>query len=406
MSKARKKSAACLNCQTPLRPADNYCPNCGQENKTNIIPVSHLVFEVFEDIFHFDTKLWNTLKTSFTRPGKITLDYLEGKRASYVPPVKLYVFVSFIFFLLVGKQGDHAIDTLHKSAGTVQFELSTMNLTINELQGGKRLHSFKYPNDIQMIGFDFTSSDSLRTELTHLKQASDAEIDNLLLEQNIDTTAKSRERLRNALVLIPAHSLALDTARPNYGLFNKVRFNSKAEYERFKKNIPYYSPEQMDSLLLSKGEKASWFNRQLVKKLGTFDIKNPEDMKQLTHAIIKSISLTMFIMMPMTALLLLWIFYRRKYYYEHLVFSIHIHTIFFILLSLILTIQIFISESFGEKLWPYAFMLCMIYLVASLKHNYKQTWGRTIFKFILMSIPYLFISLILAILAVAYGFIM
>ncbi len=406
MSKVRRKSTACLNCQTPLSPADNYCPNCGQENKTNIIPVSHLVFEVFEDIFHFDTKLWNTLKASFTRPGKITREYLEGKRARYVPPVKLYVFVSFIFFLLVGMQNDHAIDKIHKSSGTLQFELSTMNLTINELQGGKRIKHNKDPENVKAIGFDFTSRDSLRTKLMHLKNASTAEIDQLLLGEDIDTTLKSRESLRNALALIPAYSLALDTAKPNYGLFNNVRFNSTAEYERFKKNIPYYSPGQIDSLLLSKGEKANWLNRQLVKKLGTFDIKNPENMKQLTHAIIKSISLTMFIMMPLTALLLLWIFYRRKYYYEHLIFSIHIHTIFFIIFSLILIIQIFISESFGVKLWPYAFMLCMIYLIASLKHNYNQTWGRTIYKFMLMSIPYFFISLILAILAVAYGFIM
>src|SRR5665647_1486376 len=92
MSKNRRKSDTCLNCHTFLRPEDNYCPNCGQENKTHIIAVRHLLIEVFEDLFYFDTKLWNTLKASFTRPGKITADYLAGKRASYVPPVKFYVF--------------------------------------------------------------------------------------------------------------------------------------------------------------------------------------------------------------------------------------------------------------------------------------------------------------------------
>jgi hypothetical protein len=142
----------------------------------------------------------------------------------------------------------------------------------------------------------------------------------------------------------------------------------------------------------------------MVKKLGKFDKNNSDDMKMITHAIIKSISLTMFIMMPLTAILLLLIFYRRKYYYEHLIFSIHIHTIFFVIFSLILTIQIFINEEFGNKLWFWAILLCLIYLIASLKNNYKQTMGKTIWKFILISIPYFIVSFILTVLAVIYGF--
>jgi len=166
-----------------------------------------------------------------------------------------------------------------------------------------------------------------------------------------------------------------------------------------------HSQQELDILrLLAKGEKANWLNRQIVKRLGKFDMNNSDDMKMITHAMIKSISLTMFIMMPLTAILLLWIFYRRKYYYEDLIFSIHIHTIFFIIFSLILFIQIFINEKFGNKLWPWAFLLCLIYLIASLKNNYKQTLGKTISKFILISIPYFLVSFILTILAVIYGF--
>jgi len=156
--------------------------------------------------------------------------------------------------------------------------------------------------------------------------------------------------------------------------------------------------------LISRGESASWFNRQMVKKLSKFDSSDKDDIKQLTHAIIQSISITMFIMMPLTAILLLLIFYRKKYYYEHLIFSIHTHTIFFILFSIVLSIQLFISEKFAEKLWPWTLLICLIYLIISLRNNYKQSWRKTIFKFILMSIPYLIISLLLIIIAVAYGF--
>ncbi len=403
MSKHLRKSDICLNCDTPLRPEDNYCPNCGQENNTHQIPVKHIVLETFEDFFHFDTKLWNTVKTTFTRPGKITTDYLEGKRARYVPPVKLYIFISFIFFLLLGKLSDHAIDGNKSSLKSKQNE-KAMSITLNELLGNEKVYHSRDSNDVRMMEFDFTSKDSLQKDLKRLKSAPDSIIDKLLIKEEVDTTVDNRKNLRDKLALIPEHSQAIDSAKFHIGLFNKVEFNSQEEYDKFKEQIHNYSNEQIDSLLTSKGENVNWFNRQMLKKLGKFDWKDKDDLKELTHAIIKSISLTMFVMMPLTAILLLLIFYRKKYYYEHLIFSIHIHTIFFLILSFVLAIHVFISENFGTKLWGWAFLLCFIYLISSLKHNYKQSWGKTIVKFFLMSIPYLIISLTLTILAVVYGF--
>ncbi|MCX6237785.1 MAG: DUF3667 domain-containing protein [Bacteroidia bacterium] len=402
MSKKRRKSDTCLNCNNALRPEDNYCPNCGQENNSHKIPVKHLLLEVFVDFFHFDTKLWNTIKASVTRPGKITIDYLEGKRARYVPPVRFYVFVSFIFFLLLGKLSEEAID---KNQNIFQKGQSDpwISISINEPQGNKNVYQSKDTNHVRLNILKFETKDSLKAELRRLK-GSNAEFDQLLPDEDIDTANASREQLQKALSLISEHSLALDTVKPDYSIYGKVEFSTKEEFEQFKKNIHHYTDKQVDSLLLVKGEKANWFNRQMVKKLGKFDKNNSDDIKMITHAIIKSISLTMFIMMPLTAILLLLIFYRRKFYYEHLIFSIHIHTIFFVIFSFILVIQIFISEKFGNNMWPWAFLLCLIYLIASLKNNYKQTLGKTISKFILISIPYFIISLILTLVAVIYGF--
>ena len=402
MSKIRRKSDTCLNCDNALRPEDNFCPNCGQENNSHKVPVKHLLLEVFVDFFHFDTKIWNTIKASVTRPGKITVDYLEGKRARYVPPVKFYVFVSFIFFLLLGKLSEEAIDK-NQNFLKVQIDPS-FSISINELQGNSKVYYSKDTTDVRMINFSFESKDSLKAKIQRLKNGTTAELNQLLLDEEIDTTNKNREQLQKALSLIPENSLALDSIKPDYGIYGKVKFSTKEEYERFKQNIHHYTNLQVDSVLLAKGEKANWLNRQIVKRLGKFDMNNSDDMKMITHAMIKSISLTMFIMMPLTAILLLLIFYRRKYYYEHLIFSIHIHTIFFIIFSLILTIQIFINEKFGNKLWLWAFLLCLIYLITSLKNNYKQTLGKTISKFILISIPYFLVSFILTILAVIYGF--
>jgi hypothetical protein len=402
MSNVHRKSDICLNCETPLRPEDNYCPNCGQKNDSHKIPVKHLFIEFIEDLFHFDTKLWNTLKASFTKPGKITLDYLEGKRARYVPPVKFYVFVSFIFFLLLGKLSDHAVDsnnTLFKK----NKDLSLKSITINELQGKNRKYYSNNPNDVGQVEFEYTSKDSLKKTLSHLQRATDKELNQMLIEEDIDTTAENREALKKYSAYIPEKALSLSD-KPSYNVYGKIKFATKEEYDRFRENIHNYTDVQIDSLLKAKGENVNWFNRQMLKKLGKFDMKNKDDLKEITHAIIKSISLTMFIMMPLTAILLLFVFYRKKYYYEHLIFSIHTHTIFFLIFSFILAIQIFISERFGQKLWSWSVLFCFLYLISSLKHNYKQSWGKTIFKFLLMSIPYFFISLILVIVAVVYGF--
>lgn len=404
MSKVRRKSSTCLNCKKVLRPEDNYCPNCGQENNTLKIPVKHLVFEIFEDFFHFDAKIWNTIKASFTKPGRITIDYLEGKRVSYVPPVKFYVFVSFIFFLLLGKLSEHSIENNNKTFLKVNEEKSSMQITLNELQGHKKTYFSKDSIDLGQIRFDFDSKDSLRNKLRKLRTAPVKEIDKLLLAQDIDTTFQNRENLRKELSLIPDHTLALDTAKPSYEVYGKVKFSTKQEYDDFKQNIRSYNNKQVDSLLISKGEKASWFNRQMLKKLVRLEGNDIDNTKQITHAIIQSISITMFIMMPLTAILLLLIFYRKRYYYEHLIFSIHIHTIFFIIFSFVLAIQVYISDSLGGKLWFWSLLLCLIYLLMSLKNNYHQSWGKTISKFILMSIPYLIISITLTIFAVLYGF--
>jgi len=409
MSKNQRKSDICLNCTTPLRSEDNYCPNCGQKNNTLTIPVKHIILETFEDFFHFDTKLWNTIKTTFTRPGKITTDYLEGKRARYVPPVKLYIFISFIFFLLLGKLSDHTVENRKNKIVIGKNDDNAMSISLNELLENKRIYHRKNSDDVRMmelrmLEFDYTSKDSLQKDLKQLKSAPDSIIDKLLMKEEIDTTEYYRETLRNLLILIPEHSQALDSAKFRINLFNKVEFTSQEEYDQFKEQIHNYSNEQIDSLLISKGEKVTWFNRQMLKKLGKYDWKDKDDIKEITHAIIKSISLTMFIMMPLTAILLLLIFYRNKYYYEHLIFSIHTHTIFFLILSLVLAVQVFISDGFGGKLWTWAFLLCLIYLISSLKHNYNQSWGKTIAKFLVMSIPYFTISLILTFIAVIYGF--
>ncbi|WP_243409585.1 DUF3667 domain-containing protein [Pontibacter virosus] len=101
MAKKRRKFVQCPNCGYTFEEVNNYCPNCGQENHDLNVPVKHLVEEFFESTLHYDTKFWRTLRYLITRPGYLTEKFNLGQRASYVPPFRLYVFVSIFFFTAI-----------------------------------------------------------------------------------------------------------------------------------------------------------------------------------------------------------------------------------------------------------------------------------------------------------------
>lgn len=88
----------CQNCGRTVE--ETYCPNCGQKNTETRQPFHHLFAHFVEDLTHYDGAFWKTIKFLLFRPARLTKQYLTGKRQSYVPPVKLYIFISFVTFLL------------------------------------------------------------------------------------------------------------------------------------------------------------------------------------------------------------------------------------------------------------------------------------------------------------------
>jgi hypothetical protein len=59
-----------------------------------------LLGEAFAEFSGWDGKLANTLRLLITRPGQLTLDFLDGRRVRYITPLRLYFSVSLIYFLL------------------------------------------------------------------------------------------------------------------------------------------------------------------------------------------------------------------------------------------------------------------------------------------------------------------
>ncbi len=95
---ATVESPDCLNCGTRLR--GQYCGNCGQRASNRLISLWELISDAFGDLLEFDSRLWRTLIPLLARPGQLTRDYLEGRRARYMPPFRMYLVLSVIFFVV------------------------------------------------------------------------------------------------------------------------------------------------------------------------------------------------------------------------------------------------------------------------------------------------------------------
>lgn len=87
----------CKNCGEPLELA--FCPRCGQSANVDVPTVQHFLQDAASAIFTYDSKFWRTIKLLATRPGELSVAYVEGRRASFVNPVPLYVWLQAICFL-------------------------------------------------------------------------------------------------------------------------------------------------------------------------------------------------------------------------------------------------------------------------------------------------------------------
>lgn len=100
MSKEKlRKNKSCLNCNNEV--AQRFCPNCGQENTKTSKSFHHLFVHFFEDLTHYDNAFWRTIFYLFFKPAALTLAYVSGKRLSFLAPIRLYIFISFLTFLLI-----------------------------------------------------------------------------------------------------------------------------------------------------------------------------------------------------------------------------------------------------------------------------------------------------------------
>jgi Protein of unknown function (DUF3667) len=509
--KKRRKVEICHNCHTILSLENNFCPHCGQENHDLKVPIGHLAFEVFEGFTHFDTKFYNTMRAIFLSPGKITKDFLEGRRGRYVPPVRLYFLISFVFFLGLNSAVDLAVengseflsnlissgyvkidpndktvkpkDELKKNLEKAKQELDNIKKlgdttglfeakeAVNQAKAGLKLYDKLEKKAVESSIFVNTNSvsvseildemnvqknDTLRTLIGNLSEEKQRlkliDIQKQIIADTVNTEEISEmsSEMRTYFTETIGKKRQLEYSLNLYSLKNnasvKISYDTDTiitikgsdgslQNKAYLKRVLTMSDSQLDSLnnkykqvniitpFLSRGFQKNFAYYQLA-----FSEDGQKASAELAQLAIGVFSLMMFILMPIVAFLLKiiyskrthsifsypfrlirylwdWVLYiirfrkirkyrnvphvffgQTRYYYEHLIFSIHIHAVFFLMLMIFVGGGILLG--FGGQAALITLIGFFIYFIVSLKTVYRQGILKTLFKSVILFFMY------------------
>jgi len=354
-------SPLCLNCGTPLE--GPFCYYCGQPDKNFMRFFPVLLREFLEDFLELDSRFTRTLKPLLFLPGKLTRDYLDGKRFRYTPPIRLYIFSSMAFFILASMLAGDAItidskDLSDTGIGTV---LSIDNSDTEKLEKVREALNQVDPELAEKVDLAIrestAASESRPTDETEVDSESHGFIENLASEIEDDD----------------------DTININGEPWDK-------------ETNPLIIPLMPDFV-------NDWVNDEIEEspKKGKEIEANPN---LIIDKIFDVLPVTMFILLPFAALLFkFWYLFARKYYIEHLILALHNHSFLFVvfLLSMVLnslagwlepTEEGWVTTAVG---WINIaiFTWIPVYFLLSLKRVYQQSWTMTAAKYFVISLSYL-----------------
>jgi hypothetical protein len=326
-----RKEKNCLNCGTVV--IGKYCHICGQENIEPKETVWHLLSHFFSGITHFDGKVFTSMKDLVLKPGFLSKEYVRGKRASYLNPIRMYLFTSFVFFLV--------FFSIYKvDENSVNIEIDKNN--INEI--------------------DSVKLRELSSKINNGKPLTKEEIG-----KKFDSTGIS---------------FMSDMSK---------KYTSKKEY---------------DSLQKAGVEKHNWFKRMIIYKGFELNEKYHNNGRlaivNLVSNVQHSIPQMLFVLLPLFALFLKFLFIRHKdfYYTDHAIFTIHFYI--FIFIEMLLIFGISKIHSIAGISWLQYFNILLVfvlffYLYKSMRNFYSQSRIKTIIKYLLLIVSFICVGCFLLI---------
>lgn len=95
------RTEKCLNCEQNLDISDRFCSYCGQKNSSKALTLKELLLEFFSGLVSYDSRFRKSVRALACSPGKLSLEYIQGKRVGYVNPFRFFISTAIIFFLAV-----------------------------------------------------------------------------------------------------------------------------------------------------------------------------------------------------------------------------------------------------------------------------------------------------------------
>lgn len=350
-----RQEKTCLNCQTAVQ--GRFCHVCGQENIEPKESFWHLVTHFFYDITHFDGKFFSTLRYLLFKPGFLSHEYLKGRRASYLHPIRMYVFTSAFFFLVFFSVAKNDKGVVNWNGTSTQ---STASI-IKKLEK-KRKNLVEVINDTTIL----IGKDAMRTSLVN--------VDSDLALIRRDTTARDKLKTLNAETNV-------------FGGTSNAKFKTITSYDSAQAALP---AEKRDN----------WLERRFTHQSLHLKEKYRGDSNAIFRAILDKFNhlfpQMLFVSLPLFALMLQLLYMRRKkfYYVNHVIFTIHLYcgTFIIILVSMAIT-GIFKLFGIDAVAWMQTILslVGLYYCYKSMRNFYEQRRGKTMLKYALV----LFLSLII-----------
>ncbi len=345
-----KQYNTCKNCEENFEEGFEFCPHCGQKAKDELT-IGILFYNTISNYFSFDARFFKSFFPLLFKPGYLASRFIEGKRLLYLHPAQLYLFVSVVFFFLlttlVVRDQVQVIDTALKKTLEKPLVSDSVKIKTQQVLDSVKLDSILAPlkeEGIEGIG---------KTQINAL--------DSIIKDQ----TKNSRD------------------IKPTFDFdINKVDSLIAANAT----NEAIYKAMGMS-------EDAGFFTRKYYEQgLKFYKQRNGG---QILQAAYDTIPISLFILLPIFALILKLMFYKRGTYAHHLVFSFYFFSFLFTVFSVILIVN-FIWDVPDWIDWLLV-MSTYFYLLIAIKRFYKQGWFLSFFKSGVASFIYLMLVIPIAI---------
>ncbi|WP_108470579.1 DUF3667 domain-containing protein [Rhodanobacter thiooxydans] len=364
----------CANCGAAMQ--GEFCHECGQSIHSVLKPMHHMVEETVETVLHIDSRIVHTLPPLLLKPGFLTLEYFAGRRVRYIAPFRLMFVLCLLSFFVFHLAIDQFADKLPANGHPlVSVDSSAIEAATSPAEVRK----------------------ALQDELDGLQSARNTGVlpPNVLEQARVGEQELRQAANQRLAALGAAPMSAASLAAPPAAATVKPASDTRPRDTQRKVSGDTSGSVRIAWLPDVANARLTALGRQFQKNWDTFKHGDPaasaEAKQRMINGVFSALPPTMFVMIPVFAILLkLFYVFRRRLYMEHLIVALHSHAFMFLSLLLI-TLAGMLSTWLrphaawtGYALgWLQAALILWIptYLLIMQKRVYHQGWPMTLLKF-------------------------